>query len=95
MLPIITNRAICDLKIVRDLTAEAITTVSASSVVSLNNPVANRVGLAEEKFINTSANKISKYGITSLLYLVLLNQKTKQKGEERRRKMQALLMLNL
>lgn len=57
MLPIISNRATWDLKKIRDPTAEAVTTVSASSVVSLNNPVANQVGLAEEKFINTNTNK--------------------------------------
>lgn len=77
-------------------------------MVSLNNPVANELGLAEEKFINTSANKKcvheqvtsnhlsdfpifliypSKYTeLTSLLYLVLLKEKTEQKGEERTEK---------
>lgn len=47
----------CCLKKIRDPTAEAVTTLLASSVVSLNNPVANQVDLAEEKIINTVASK--------------------------------------
>lgn len=103
MLPIISNRATCDLKKIRNPTAEAVTTVSHHLWL-----VTNQVGLAEEKFINTNTNKkclheqvtsnhlshipiilmyLSKYTeITSLLSLVLLKEKTEQKGEERRKK---------